>query len=115
MSRTYFKDFTRENGQPITVEYHMEGDTCACITSAWPNTEEYNQLIARQMELQYSGPYGKRALVAIMDPDVREELIELDRLIEAEDETARLSDTERERFEAWLSENYIQESDDIAF
>jgi hypothetical protein len=115
MTRTYFKDFTRDNGQPITVEYQMEDGTCACIISAWPNTEEYNKLVARQMELEYSGPYGVRVNTIMMDPDVREELVELDRLIEAEDETARLPDAERERFEAWLSENHIQIPDEPEF
>jgi uncharacterized protein HemY len=51
----------------------------------------------------------------MMDPDIREKLQELDGLIEALDETARLSDSERERMERWLSENYIQESDEVEF
>jgi hypothetical protein len=115
MPRTYFKDFTRDNGQPVTVEYQMEGETCACVVAEWPNTEEYNRLVAERMELEYSGPYGKRASVVMMDPDIREKLQELDGLIEALDETARLSDSERERMERWLSENYIQESDEVEF
>jgi hypothetical protein len=52
MPRTYFKDFTRDYGQPVTVEYQMEGETCACVVAEWPNTEEYNRLVAERMELE---------------------------------------------------------------
>ncbi len=114
MTRTYFKDFTRDNGQPVTVEYGMEDETCACIVAEWPNTEEYNRLVAERMELERGGPYGSHTSIIMMDTDVREKLQELDRLIEDLDETARLSDSERERMERWLSENCVQEPD-IAF
>jgi hypothetical protein len=114
MPRTFFKDFTRDNGSPVTVEYQMEDETCACIVAEWPNTEEYNRLVAERMEFEHGGPYGTRANIVMMDPDVREKLQELDQLIESLDETARLSGTERERMEKWLSENCVQEPD-IAF
>lgn len=111
MPRTFFKDFTRDNGQAITVEYQMDDETCASIVAEWPNTEEYNRLVAERMELEYGGPYGNRVSIVMMDPDVREKLQEIDRLIEALDETARLSDSEREGMERWLSEKHTQEPD----
>lgn len=111
MPQTFFKDFTRADGLPVTVEYQMEDETCACILSVWPNTESYNRLVAERLELETSGPYGRRVHVVAMDPEVRERLIELDRLIEDLDETARLPDGDIERMERWLSENHTHPSD----
>jgi hypothetical protein len=113
MPRTFFKNFTRDNGQPITVEYQMDDATCASILTAWPNTAEYNDLCARRLELATDN-YGRELspiAISMMDADGREELEEIAKSIERHDADSILTDAERERMERWLSENYIQESD----
>lgn len=112
MPRTYFHDFARDDGAPITVEYQMEDGTCAAILDAWPRTEEYNRLWERKSQIE-AGPYGNTRHFLSFDEEEREELGEIEREIEAA--KFELATAERERMEAWLSENYIQEPDDIEF
>jgi hypothetical protein len=127
MARTYFQKFTKDDGTPIEVEYSFAsgsettyspaygacgGDACEVeILKSWPHNEEYDALVGRQMELESSGPYGaKISVIALqMQPEVRNELEELDRLIETADKTAELSDAERERMEAWICEHHEYE------
>jgi hypothetical protein len=111
MPQTFFKDLTRADGLPVTIEYQMDDETCASVVGIWPNTEEYNKLVAERMELETAGPYGRRVNIATMDQEIREKLQELDRLIEDLDETARLPDGDMESIEKWLSENHTQTSD----
>lgn len=108
MARTYFKDFMRDNGDPITVEYRMDDETCAAIVEAWPRTEEYNNLWVIKNAIE-SGAYGNRRHTLSFDEEERERLDEIDRAIEAA--KFELSDAERKRMEAWLSEKHIQEPD----
>lgn len=109
MPRTYFHDFSRDNGDPITVEYQMDGGTCAAILDAWPRTEEYNSLWARQADIEADAYGGKRHFLSFSEEEL-EELNDIERAIEAA--KFELSDAERERMEAWLSENHTHESDD---
>jgi hypothetical protein len=124
---TYFQKFTKDNGTPIEVEYSFApgsettyspaygacgGDACEVeIIKSWPDTEEYNTLVGRQIALEYSGTNGGKLSVLSLQvmPEVREELEELDRLIEAADKTAELTDAERERMEAWICEHHEYE------
>jgi hypothetical protein len=109
MPRTYFHDFSRDDGSAITVEYGMEGGTCASIIDAWPRTEEYHSLWARKTRIE-AGPYGNTRHFLGFSEEELEELHEIDCEIEAA--KFELSTPERERMEAWLSENHVHESDD---
>lgn len=93
----------------------MEDENCASIVAMWPNTDEYNRLCAERLDLETSGPYGRRVNVVTMDPEIREKLQELDRAIEALDDIARCSDDEIARIEKELSENHTHVSDEIDF
>ena len=108
MARTFFKDFTRDNGDQITVEHQIEDGTCACIIDAWPRTDEYNNLWVMKNAIE-SGAYGNRRHALSFDDEEREQLDEIDDAIERA--KFELTTAERERMEAWLSENHIQESD----
>lgn len=131
MGRTYFQNFSRDDGSPITVEYEVEGSfspttysphsgACGgdaptfCILSAWPNTEEYDALHRRVRELQ-SGHWGRPRHPALFTPEVLEELNELDAQIEKADAACQLNDSERERMEMWIAEHYVDEPDDPEF
>jgi hypothetical protein len=116
--RTYFHDFTREDGLPVTVEYRMDGGTCASIIKCWPNTPEHEALNKELLELDFYMLQGRsiEALLRIFADDERKERIhELQQEIARDEERVELSDAERERMEAWLSENFIPETDDIEF
>jgi hypothetical protein len=112
MARTYFRDFTRDDGSPITVEYGMEGETCAYIVDAWPRTDEYNRLWSQKNQIE-AGAYGNKRHFISFNEDEREALDDIDRAIEAA--KIELSDAERERMEAELSEKHIHESDEPDF
>lgn len=109
MARTYFQDFTRDDGSPITVEYGMEDETCAYIVDAWPRTEEYNRLWTRKNQIE-TGAYGNTRHFLSFTEEEREALDDIDRAIEAA--KFELTDAEHERMGAWLSENHVHESDD---
>lgn len=120
--RTYFHDFTRDNGLPITVQYSATGGEpdfdypghiCdgggsgpeIVILKAWPNTPWHNRLAA--IDLRFwpkasttpTGAWLVRKLAAPV------------RGLMALDEwwRASLTDEEREKFEAWLAERYVEE------
>lgn len=125
MALTYFQDFTRDDGSPITVEYEVEGSYSPTtysphsgadggdapifgIIDAWPRTEEYNALWGRRSNLE-TGHWGGPLHPAFITPELREELQELDRQIEAAKIT--LTDAERERMEAWIAEHYVDDDE----
>lgn len=110
MGATYFQDFTRDNGLPVTVEYGVSGGYSAptysplhgadggdapefMIIKAWPNTAGHHWLAARSL---YS---RSRLLSRFFDA-----LERLDMWWRAS-----LTDAERERMEAWLAEHYVEE------
>lgn len=129
MPQTYFQDFTKDDGTPITVEYSFSpgsetsyspmygavgGDACEVeIISSWPRNEEFDRLVGRrsQLETEHGSYNSKISPIAFqfLPAEVQEELGELDRLISAADETAKLSDAERERMEAWICEHHEYE------
>lgn len=134
MPRTFFQDFKRDNGDPITVEYSFSsgsettyspmygasgGDPCEVeIISNWPNTQEYNDLHARRQELTLDNYSRQLSPIAIsmMSPELREDLDDIDKAIERADAGGQLTDAERERIEAWLCENHVDEPyDDYDF
>lgn len=102
MPQTFFENLLKSHGKQVTVEYQMEGETCACIVAKWPNTAEYKLLTAERSNLQ--------AHTYEQDDAIGEKLRELDALI-ADMEENCLSDKEIERIGQWLSENHTQISD----
>lgn len=103
MPQTFFKNLTRSHGRPVTVEYQMEGETCACIVSKWPHTDEYSRLSAERRDLEVRTPPSQW-------DDAREKLRELDSLIDGMERDC-LSSEEMERIEQWLSEEHVQTAD----
>jgi hypothetical protein len=131
MARTHFQDFTKDDGAPVTVEYSVEGSYSpttyspmngACggdapeigIIAAWPRTEDYDRLWRRKSEIE-AGPYGQTRHFLSFSEKEREDLAEIDRAIEAADKSAELTDSERERMEAWLCEHYVEDDPEPEF
>ena len=122
MSRTYFHDFNRDDGAPVTVEYGVEGSYSPTtysphsgavggdapefsIISCWPNSEEYMSLI-RERNAMVNDP---RSWIP-RDPmlftgEEAERFEELSKLIFDMEKACALTDAERERMEAWLCEH----------
>lgn len=123
MSATYFHDFTRDNGLPITVEYSATGGEpnfdypghiCdgggsgpeIVILKAWPNTPWHEHLASIDVwsmtrpNITRTGALLARALTSparwLMALDVWWR--------------ANLTDIEYERMESWLAEHYVEES-----
>lgn len=136
MSRTFTQDIKHPTtGAPITFEYSVDGSyspttysphsgACGgdapdfCIIKAWPNDEGYNLLHDRRQQLTTDN-YGRTLSVmaiSTMEGDAREELDEIDRLIEAADAACTLTDAESEQLVDWLCEHYVEEPyDDYDF
>ncbi|MCC6776676.1 MAG: hypothetical protein IT537_08580 [Hyphomicrobiales bacterium] len=118
MARTYFHDFVRDDGRPVTVEYSASGGESdfdhpghicdgggsgpeICIVDCWPNEPWFDDL-ARRLNAR-SWPGHAPTL--------------LDRLCAAvlrlrhsfHRRRCRLTDAERERMEAHIAENYVEE------
>lgn len=119
MSGTHFQDFKRDNGYPITVEYSfspgsettyspmygaVSGDPCEVgIVAAWPNTPRFDRLYGLRNRLAWiASPWWMRPSRFIARWAV-EAVIWLWGM------RARLSDTERERMEAWIAEHRVDE------
>lgn len=121
MPRTFFQDFTRDNGVPITVEYSATGGEpdfdhpghiCdgggsgpeIVILKAWPNTPGHERLAAIDLKLWLNAKTQlERAVASVIRLPIRG-LLRLD-----EWWRASLGDEEREKFEAWLAEHYVEE------
>lgn len=124
MPETFFQDFTRDDGSPVTVEYSYSpgsettyspmsgacgGDGCDVeIVTAWPNTQEYNDLHSRKTDLENS-MLGKSVHWLIGADSIREEIAKLSSQIDTADETSRLTDSERERMADWIIEHHVYE------
>lgn len=119
MSATYFQDFKRDNGLPVTVEYSASGGEpdfdhpghiCdgggsgpeIVILKAWPNTPWHNRLAGLEMKIWLA-----RARFGFMALPLRRALNILMRLDEWW--RASLTDAECQRFEVYLAENYLEE------
>src|ERR1700733_8287091 len=101
MPRTFFQDFKRDNGDPVTVEYSYSvgsettysphsgacgGDPCEVeITAWWPNVQEYHDLHSKKTDLE-NFMLGK-SIAWLMGADtIREEIAELESDIQRWDE-----------------------------
>ncbi|RWO23321.1 hypothetical protein [Mesorhizobium sp.] len=104
MTATYFQDFTRDNGLPVTVEYSFsQGSDTACveIVEAWPNTPEFDALCQRRNDIRWARsrpPLWQSCTV-----------VWLNLRIWFAGRAARLTDAERERMETWLIEHHEYE------
>ena len=121
MPQTYFWNFTRDDGWPVTVEYSFAagsettyspysgasgGGPCEIqILSVMPNTPEFEELCRRAAELD-------RVSVVLMSADERDEAREIDEAIAAAKMACTLTDAEDERMTEWLIEHHVDESDD---
>jgi len=125
MARTFFQDFTRDNGLPITVEYAVDGSYSSTtyspmhgadggdfpefsIIKAWPRTPTSEWLAGVSLRLMSGNnrtPFGWKVAAALRYP--------VDLLARAYERwLANLTDAERERMEAWIAEHYVDEPDD---
>ncbi len=103
MPKTFFKNLLESHGKAVTVEYQMDGETCASIVAKWPNTHEYRVLTEERRALTTNSFLGA-------SDEAGERLCELDGHI-ADLEAGCLSDEEFCRIERWLSENHTHSSD----
>lgn len=124
MAETFFQDFNRDDGSPVTVEYSYSpgsettyssmsgacgGDGCEVeIVTAWPNTQGYNDLHSRKVDLENS-MLGKSVHWLMGADSIREEITELAKQIDDADEACRLTDVERERMADWIIEHHVYE------
>lgn len=123
MTGTYFQDFKRDNGFPITVEYSARagesdfdypGHICdgggsgpeIIILNAWPDTPGHMRLAIIAARLSFS---RKTALGRRMGRVVAWPVHLLMRLDEWW--RASLTDAEIERFSDWLAEHYVDDDD----
>lgn len=119
MGRTFFQDFTRDNGLPITVEYAVDGSYCPTtyspmygadggdfpefsILKAWPRTPVSEWLAGISNSLWSKSAWPWRAAHWTVNA--------VTRLYDWW--FASLTDAERERMEAWIAEHYVDEPDD---
>jgi hypothetical protein len=125
MPRTFFHDFNRDDGTPVTVEYSFAsgspttysplngacgGDPCEVeIVSSWPNTPEYNALQndRRALAEHYFPP-----LIRGIDPSVPGPIERIDERLAAMEAACKLTDAEHERMCAWLAEHHVDEPED---
>lgn len=119
MARTFFQDFTRDNGLPITVEYAVGGSYSPTtytpmygadggdapefsIIKAWARTPFSEWLAGISNRLWSKSAWYWRAAHAVVCAAMW-----LDDWWRAS-----LTDAERERMEAWIAENYVEDYDD---
>ena len=125
MSRTFFQDFTRDNGLPITVEYAVEGSYSPTtysphsgadggdhpefsIIKVWPNTPFHNRLARGALRLSIG---NERTALGWKLAAALRHLIEL--LMRADEWLrASITDAERERMEGWIADHWVDEPDD---
>lgn len=117
--RTYFQDFVRDNGLPITVEYGVGGSYSPTtyspmygadggdfpefvILKAWPRTLGHERIAKLANNLWSRRSPLERAAHATVCAVLR-----IDEWLRC-----RLTTAEHERMEAWLAENYVDEPDE---
>lgn len=118
--QTFFQDFMRDNGLPVTVEYSANGGEpnfdhpghiCdgggsgpeVCIVDSWPNTAAFERLCGIRNDLDW----GPRAAWRRPFAWITLQFVEI--AVWACQLTARLTTTERERMEAWIAEHHVYE------
>jgi hypothetical protein len=125
MARTFFQDFTRDDGTPVTVEYSASGGEpnydhpghiCdgggsgpeIVILKTWPNTSAFEALCRRYNAVTFLRPrdagLARRAWAAMVAPILAARIWWAERRV-------RLTVDENERMEAWLAEHYVDEPD----
>lgn len=118
--RTFFHDFQKDNGMPVTVEFGFSagslttysprfgadgGDPAeATILKVWPNNPDYDRLFRELWD------WEKKDIRFLSGQD-RDTIAELRERVEAEDAKATLTDAERDRMESWLAENFVDDSE----
>ncbi|RVD44909.1 hypothetical protein EN742_00760 [Mesorhizobium sp. M4A.F.Ca.ET.020.02.1.1] len=118
MPASYFEDFKRDNGFPVTVEYSFSpgceatyspmygadgGDGAdAMIVACFPNTPEFNALCGRLNAINWLPRKTLRQKCTIAWLKLR---------IWIAGRAARLTDDERERMEIWIIEHHEYEPD----
>lgn len=123
--RTYFKDFVRSTGLPITVEYAYAGgsettyspmsgacggDPCEVeIVASWPNTPDFDRLCEISNRLLYS----KSSLWSLPSDMIALWFVGI--LIWWWKRRARLTDAERELMEAKIAEDPPELDDDGSY
>jgi hypothetical protein len=130
MPRTFFQNFNRDDGTPVTVQYSASGGESNfdhpghicdgggsgpefAIVSSWPNTPEYNALVCDRNALaeHYFPPHSAIwPLGAHMCKDGR--INRMNERIAALEAACKLTDAEDERMCAWLAEHHVDEPDD---
>ncbi|WP_050400457.1 hypothetical protein [Bradyrhizobium embrapense] len=119
MGATYFQDFTRDNGYPVTVEYGYSpgsettyspmhgacgGAPCEIqIVSSMPNTPAFERFSGIYNHLRW----GRRQAWQRPAFELAAAIVRLCRWIW--EFRARLSTEERERMEEWLAEHHVYE------
>jgi len=122
MASTYFQNFKRDDGLPVTVEYRIEsegepdadlpGHICdgggsgpvMMIVDAWPNDDAFEELAVRWSERNTARWHGRRTLPLAWNGLCKWALEA--RMTWAQFRRARLTPAERERMEAWLAEHW---------
>lgn len=111
---TYFQDFIRDDGSPVTVEYSTTGGEpnfdypghiCdgggsgpeICIVESWPNTPAYERLVEIEMRWKWSSQRWRRAIGLFW------------RFRVWLASGRKLTDAEYGRMEAWLAEHHVEE------
>lgn len=123
MAQTFFQDFNRDDGSPVTVEYSFAGgspttyspafgavggDGCEVeIVACWPNTPEHHDLCEQKLEVEMRPSLSLRTPLTI-----QAKLAELNSKIAAAEASCALTDAERQRMEAWLAEHHVDEPSD---
>jgi hypothetical protein len=130
MARSFFRDFTRDDGSRVTVEYEVSsygspatyspisgadgGDAFEIeIVSCWPSTEQYDRLLAeRACELTVAG--GTWPWASIWRAALWLDRFVLAWRIKRLERRAQLSASESERFEANVAEfgDHFPDDDD---
>lgn len=93
MPRTYFQDFLRDDGSPVTVEYSVHRGEVD-ITDVMPNTPEFDALCAQSLEAcRVSGDWSPGSTP-------------VDAQIKAAKDAIDLTAAECDRMLAWLAEHH---------
>ena len=118
MGQTFFDNFTRDNGLPVTVEYSCSGGEpnhdhpghiCdgggsgpeVVIVKAWPNMPGFERLCKIRNDLDWT------ARPSWLDPFIWIALQVVDLRIWLQERRALLSVSERERMENWIAEHHV--------
>lgn len=125
MTRTYYQDFVKDDGRPVTVEYSYRGgsettysphsgavggDGCEVeIVDVMPATPEFDELSRRWLDLTCHPTFGtpiSPILLSMRADEDRELLQEIKDDMAAARKAIALTEAEEERITQWLIENH---------